>query len=92
MKHFPVVHKHSREYYLLKGKGRIMKQLRSLCLLVLLIIPLFSCKEKGAAEKTGERVDEIVDNVKEGEPPLKKKGALEKMGESVDETLNPDGK
>lgn len=52
---------------------------------------LCSCQEKGAVEKAGERADEIVDNVKHGEPPLKKKGPIEKIGQSIDETLERAG-
>lgn len=48
------------------------------------------CREQGSGEKAGERVDEIVDNVKEGEPPLKKKGTLEKTGEAIDEAVTGD--
>jgi len=29
----------------------------------------------------------MIDNVKEGELPLKEKGTLEKMGESIDESV-----
>ncbi len=54
---------------------------------VCVFLALCGCQEKGAAEKAGERADEIVDNVKHGEPPLKKKGPIEKMGQSIDETL-----
>lgn len=45
------------------------------------------CQEKGPLEKSGERADEIVDNIKDGDPILHKKGALEKAGEAVDETV-----
>ena len=49
---------------------------------------LNACSESGPAEQTGERIDEIADNVKEGEAPLKKKGVMEKTGEAVDDALN----
>lgn len=48
-------------------------------------VGLIGCQEKGPAEKAGERVDEVVDNVAEGDPPLKEKGPMEEMGESIDE-------
>jgi|LakMenEpi03Aug12_release.lakeMendotaPanAssembly.Ray.scaffolds.fasta_scaffold2328597_1 hypothetical protein len=58
-------------------------------LLVLVVMVGFvGCEPKGRAEKAGERVDEVIDNVKEGENPLKKKGAMEKMGESIDEATD----
>ena len=51
------------------------------------LIGLIGCQEKGSAAKAGERVDEVVDNVKRGDPPLKEKGAMEKMGDSIDDSL-----
>lgn len=47
-----------------------------------------SSEKKGGLEVTGSRVDEIIDNVKDGDPVLHKKGTLEKAGESLDQTLN----
>ena len=61
-----------------------------IALLVLVLIP--GCKSKGNAETAGERVDEIVDNIKEGESPLKHKGPVEKLGESIDKMVEPDKK
>jgi hypothetical protein len=49
---------------------------------------LIGCQEKGAVEKTGARIDEIVDNIEDGDPALKRKGPMEKMGESIDETID----
>lgn len=46
-----------------------------------------SSEKKGGLEKAGSRVDEIIDNVKDGDPVLHKKGSLEKAGESLDESL-----
>lgn len=58
-------------------------------LLLICFLPLSACSEhKGGGERAGERVDEIIDNVKDGEAPLKKKGAFEKVGESIDETVH----
>lgn len=42
---------------------------------------------EGTLERAGEKVDEAVENIKEGENPLKKKGPMEKLGESVDEQV-----
>jgi len=44
-----------------------------------------SCKEKGPAETTGEKIDEAVEEVKDAVDP---KGPLEKAGEKVDEALD----
>lgn len=55
--------------------------------LSVLLLGSFGCQEKGTAEKAGERVDEMIDNVKEGENILKEKGPMEKLGESIDETV-----
>lgn len=57
-------------------------------MIIALMLMVVSCQEKGTMEKAGERADEIIDNVKEGEPPLKEKGPLEKIGESVDQSIN----
>ena len=61
------------------------------CLAVVILFGLVSCREKGSGEKTGERIDEIIDNVKEGGPILKKKGTLEKLGESIDNSTKSSG-
>jgi len=57
------------------------------CLALFAFIGVLGCKEKGAVEKAGERVDEVIDNVKHGDAPLKEKGTLEKMGESIDDSV-----
>lgn len=54
---------------------------------ILVVFSLAACQEKGPVEKAGERVDEIVDNVKDGDPLLHKKGTAEKAGEAVDQTV-----
>lgn len=46
------------------------------------------CAEKGPFEKSGERMDEVIDNAKEGDPLLKRKGTAEKIGEAIDETVD----
>ena len=53
----------------------------------ILCIGIIGCQEKGSAQKAGERADEIVDNIKKGDDPLKKKGPMEKMGDSVDDAV-----
>lgn len=59
----------------------------TLLLVALLLSPISGCAERraGPAERAGERLDEIGDNIREGKPPLHKKGAMEKMGESLDD-------
>lgn len=56
-------------------------------LIALIVVGLIGCQEKGPAEKAGERIDEIVDNVKHGDAPLKEKGTMEKLGESIDDSV-----
>ena len=50
----------------------------------------FGCetRRKGPLERAGERTDEIIDNVKDGENPLRRKGTMEKAGEAIDDELN----
>lgn len=72
-----------------------MKNIRFICIVVsfVCVIGFVACtKRQGSTERAGERVDEIVDNIKEGEPPLKRKGTLEKVGEDIDEALSPDNR
>lgn len=52
-----------------------------------LLISFSACERKGSLEKAGERADEIVDNVKDGDAPLHKKGAAEKAGEAIDDAV-----
>jgi len=58
-------------------------------LAALSLIGLNGCQQQGSVEKAGARVDEVIDNVKEGESPLKKKGTMEKVGEKIDNQLTP---
>lgn len=53
----------------------------SLCLMA-------GCEQKGSMEKAGERTDEIIDNIKDGDPILHEKGAAEKAGEAIDNAVN----
>jgi len=59
----------------------------ALVLLTLSLSTLVGCRQKGTMERAGERTDEIIDNVKSGDPLLKKKGPLEKTGEAIDNTV-----
>jgi hypothetical protein len=63
-----------------------MKKINTL-VVILIMLFLAGCHEKGASEKTGERLDEVIDNIQHGDAPLKEKGTLEKMGESIDESF-----
>jgi outer membrane lipoprotein-sorting protein len=62
--------------------------MKSSLLLTFCLIPLFvsvsSCKEKGPAEKTGEKVDKALEKVEDAVDP---KGPAEKAGEKVDKAL-----
>jgi hypothetical protein len=57
--------------------------LLSLCLFPL-VATVVSCREKGPAEKVGESMDKVVEDVKDAVDP---KGPVEKAGEKVDEVL-----
>ncbi len=62
-----------------------MKKLLLLTVCSISIISAFaSCKQKGPAEKTGEKMDNAIENVKDAVDP---KGPAEKAGEKVDEAL-----
>ena len=67
-----------------------MKQSIALSAIVLIICLMsIGCDQaNGPMEKSGQRADEIIDNIKEGDPALKKKGIGEKAGEEVDETID----
>lgn len=60
---------------------------------LLILVTIFGfaflgCERQGPVERAGERVDEVVDNVKEGQNPLREKGPMEEAGEAVDEAVN----
>lgn len=55
---------------------------------ILLVLISFPACKRYTFEKAGDRADEIIDNVKDGDPILKKKGPLEKTGEAVDDVLS----
>jgi hypothetical protein len=62
--------------------------MKSTLLLSLCLFPLVgsvvSCREKGPAEKTGEKIDEAADKIEDAVNP---KGPVEKAGEKVDKAL-----
>ncbi len=61
--------------------------MRKLFFVAAAITPLFftaACDNKGPAEKTGEKIDDATQSVKDAiDPP----GPIEKAGRAVDETL-----
>lgn len=63
-----------------------------LVLIAVTLIGLIGCEETGPAAKAGERVDEVIDNIKHGDAPLKEKGTLEKMGDSIDDVVKKSDK
>jgi hypothetical protein len=66
------------------------KSLLFISISIACILSITACKKEGPLEKAGSRVDEVVDNAKEGEPILKKKGPMEKTGEDIDKALHND--
>jgi hypothetical protein len=56
--------------------------------LLVSIVSVGCTRQEGPLERAGKRVDEIGDNIAEGDPPLKKRSAFEKAGESVDKALS----
>ncbi len=76
----------NRLHFISKNKGKRMNKF-IVCLLTAIFITMLGCQQKGSAESAGERVDEVVDNIKHGDAPFKEKGALEKMGESIDDSI-----
>lgn len=56
-------------------------------LLLSSIVGFSSCKQKGSMEKAGEKVDDAIDNIKDGESPFKERGAAEKAGEAIDHAI-----
>ena len=60
-------------------------RLRTLCLALgaVLAVGVFACREEGTAEKAGRKIDEAVENVRNGGD-----GALENLGEKADDALD----
>lgn len=63
-------------------------------LVTLLLFATVSClgctTKEGPLEKAGEKVDDAVDNVKDGQLPLHKKGTAERVGDDIDKALGTD--
>lgn len=64
--------------------------MRILFATLLIATTMTACHRAGPMERAGQRIDEIGDNVSEGEQPLKKRGPLEKAGEAIDDTFDGD--
>lgn len=48
---------------------------------------LVGCEREGPMERAGSEVDEMADEVREGDNPLQKDGPMEEAGESIDEAV-----
>lgn len=60
-----------------------------LALTCLLACSSVGCERRpGPYERAGKRVDEIADNVREGENPLKRKRTGELVGEAIDDAVD----
>ncbi|MFN8390831.1 MAG: hypothetical protein U0136_11115 [Bdellovibrionota bacterium] len=42
-------------------------------------------RHEGPVERAGEKIDDAVDNVKDGQSPFHKKGVAERAGEAIDD-------
>lgn len=69
-----------------------MKQLIYIFLSAFCLICSVACKTEGPAERTGSKIDNAIDNIKEGEDPFKEKGVFEKVGEDIDQATKKDNK
>lgn len=58
-----------------------------LILTLVFILVLSGCEREGPAERAGERGDEIIENIKDGDAPLKERGPLEKTGDAIDDAV-----
>jgi hypothetical protein len=70
-----------------RGNPTTYSTMKTTLLLSLCLIPFFatvSCREKGPAEKSGEKIDEVIEDVKDKVDPA---GPVEKAGEKVDKAL-----
>lgn len=63
-------------------KGRYTFLALAVCALL-----MTACHERraGPMERAGERVDEIGENIREGDPILHREGPAESIGEAIDE-------
>lgn len=72
-----------------KGSAKLGLAIQITAICCALMIGASGCTRKsGPFERAGERADEMVDNVRDGENPLKHKGPAEKAGEAVDDALD----
>jgi hypothetical protein len=62
-----------------------MKKLLILTVCSMSVIAFVSCKKKGPAEKAGENLDDVIENVQDAVNP---KGPIEKTGEKIDDALS----
>lgn len=53
----------------------------ALLLALVLLAPLPGCREEGAAEKAGRKIDEAIDSI------TKDEGTLERLGRKADEAI-----
>jgi len=66
-----------------------MKRMILCMLLGASVAQLSACaKHEGPVERAGKKIDNAVDNVKDGESPFHKKGTAEKAGEAVDDAVD----
>lgn len=76
---------------LAKSKRGYYEALTAVLLLALGCTAFGGCERRpGPYERAGQRVDEIADNVREGENPLKRKRTGELVGEALDDALDAD--
>lgn len=60
-----------------------MKSTISILLGLCLTLSVGACRDEGAAEKAGRKIDEAVDKIQHGD-----EGALEKAGRKMDEAVD----
>lgn len=70
--------------------NRTMLRLAAAMLLSTLAVTGCARERKGPLERAGERIDDAVDEAREGDNPFKRKGPLERTGESIDRALDND--
>lgn len=64
-----------------------MKARYSFVVLAVCAVVLSACHERkaGPMERAGQRVDEISENIQEGDPILHREGPAERIGETIDD-------
>lgn len=65
-----------------------VKSLSATLFITAALFVFVGCQEKGPGEKAGEKLDTAVENIKDGENPLKETGVGEKAGEAVDKAVS----